>query len=602
MHLQWFTGWRSFTNTTPPAKPRHGAHVGEAIWSVHFSRSSIRTVETPNCVLYIFGQCLATDTELREAVLSGRFERLLSWPGTYTTVIVNDTETVVVSDIAGKQPIYFQEVSGGCLWSSAITPLAAFNRQKPDLSVLVADMAVTGIPLGSSLPFSDIHSVPPGFALHIQQHQVSLRQWYQPWHEATFHQTAARLRKRLLDSVERRVVTYGDVSSDFSGGMDSTTLVVLATQWQRRVLGLTYNDPWVQNDDLTFATNVANDVPAINHWIVEGNRSILQFSGLNDGGLGLPKTDLPSRDVVVAAQDDWLFRVIAEVSQQHMTGEGGDPVLDSARTSFVDMYLAGHRVRAVQAASSWARRSQSSPLQTARALIKLARTSRHRALQAVIRELPTSQRVRNGIEPWEALCWYGISAAAAWLTPVGIEGVLNALSFREEGEVTVADTTRPGAYQDWWNIHACNRERASGMAIARQVGITLHTPYYDNAVIQACLSLPGYERSSVEEFKPLVRKAFPDMLPQSLLCRKTKGNFAGSIHRGLRENIADIRDIVDNSFLVSAGLLKREAILASLTKIVTGVEPLSPALDQFIGIELWLQRLNVDYTTWWEGA
>jgi asparagine synthase (glutamine-hydrolysing) len=234
--LYWFAGWYPFDQgVQPEVKPRRAISTGNVIWEGNgHSLARIVAGADPTAYMVVIGECLATDTELEQELHHNNLNRLLAWPGTYTIVIVSPTETIVVSDLAGKQPIYFMRTATGYWWSSAITPLAAYGRTSVQLANLVAPMVVTNVPFGSDLPFPGIEVVPPGFALRMKGDTAILQKWYEPWPRATFTQTVERLRQTLVDSVERRIARYKVVSSDFSGGLDSTTLALLAAQANQR--------------------------------------------------------------------------------------------------------------------------------------------------------------------------------------------------------------------------------------------------------------------------------------------------------------------------------------------------------------------------------
>jgi asparagine synthase (glutamine-hydrolysing) len=324
---------------------------------------------------------------------------------------------------------------------------------------------------------------------------------------------------------------------------------------------------------------------------------LLQCSGL-DRLDDLPPTDLPSTDVVIAAQDKLIFELISACSRHHMTGGGGDALFDAARTSFADMFMAGQKREALWQAASWARRNQASPLRTGRALVQLAGTSRDQSMRSVANQLRAQYLPRKrGSELWEGLAWCTTTPAAHWLTSTAAKSVADILLSPER---TLYEGAGPGATQDWQSIHGTNRNSASASAIARKVGVTIHTPYYDSAVMRACLSLAGYERSSVTQFKPLAKAAFRDILPEALLGRTTKGSYSGSIYRGFRKNAVHLARMVEESRLIGAGVFKGEAVRNRLEGILAGAEALDPSFDAFIAAEIWLKKLDLDRRTWWE--
>ena len=160
------------------------------------------------------------------------------------------------------------------------------------------------------------------------------------------------------------------------------------------------------------------------------------------------------------------------------------------------------------------------------------------------------------------------------------------------------DSLPPGARNDWQSVRDISDLMAAITALMRVDGISMETPYFDARVLQLCLSLPGYERSSYDVFKPLVAAAFPD-LPQLLLGRVTKGYMIGAAKNIVAARHDDLRRHVENSRLVDNGVFSRRKLKRHLGDMRLGIEGASQhGIDQFLSTEIWLS--NLSYTRWKE--
>ena len=135
----------------------------------------------------------------------------------------------------------------------------------------------------------------------------------------------------------------------------------------------------------------------------------------------------------------------------------------------------------------------------------------------------------------------------------------------------------------------------SGGRLARQAGrlyadagVDLVAPYFDDRVVEAALSVRLEERSTPWRYKPLLVEAMRGIVPDSILCRTTKGEFSTDLRAGLRRHRADLLDFFDSSLLAARGLIDLDQLRVSLT----GPHPDNHALiafDATLACESWLQ-------------
>ncbi|WP_244305376.1 asparagine synthase-related protein [Kitasatospora cheerisanensis] len=95
--------------------------------------------------LAVAGRCGATDRELADglaAARGGALRHLTRWPGSYTVVLRTGTSsTVLLTDLAGAQPVFHTPFAGGTAWATAALPLADLVGAPVDAGHLAARLA-----------------------------------------------------------------------------------------------------------------------------------------------------------------------------------------------------------------------------------------------------------------------------------------------------------------------------------------------------------------------------------------------------------------------------------------------------------------------------
>ncbi|WP_168220692.1 asparagine synthase [Streptomyces sp. RFCAC02] len=554
------------------------------------------------------GGCLATAAERRAAVTAGRsgdLEPARVLPGSHVTVLDTGREMWVFGDGAGVAPVYWVEHDGGVWWATAAAALAALTGAGPDLAWLLGDLALCGVDFRlTAAPFEGVRRVPPGSALVLRGRATPD---IVPLPGSTparlgLAEGAQRLREVFTEAVTRRAHAWERVTTDLSGGVDSSTVTCLAAA-QKPVLSVTYTDARMdRDDDLLYARRIAGEVGGIEHRVIDARQAgVRHFDGLNAPAL-LPATDLPSMSLgllsILAAR---MAPVVSHGCGAHLTGRGGDNVLAAPSSHRVDAFLAGRRLGAVRLTSGFARACRVEPWRAWRQLAVTATTPYPRALEHLAARIavPLPDRWRPGAS--DALAWCSATAAARWLTPAGRRAVADLVASRVPH---AAAHTRPGALHDRLDLEWMAGEHATFDSIARQLwGVGVHAPFLDTAVTDACLSIPTFERARPGVYKPLARAAFARLVPDWLLTRQTKTLFTSSVFDGLAGNAGALRRIVAGSRLAAAGLMDARRAAGDLEAGIAGAPALLGALHALVVAELWLTRITgATFAAWWQPA
>ncbi|MBV9845819.1 MAG: albusnodin/ikarugamycin family macrolactam cyclase [Kutzneria sp.] len=609
-----FLGWVGPT-PQPPTLPTGRTPVwasSRPLWTVgDWEADEVRTVTEYPVRAAFLGTCLATDDELhhalRAALSESRLGVLQELPGSYA-VVADDGHTVhVLTDRAGLHPVFHTRLGGGTLFASNALPLAALHHRNlgegTNPAAVAAGLFLPDLPdpFGPASVFRGVERTGPAHALALHpQRPAQARCLTSTVRPTNTGEARSLLRDALLTAVDRRVHGVSNLSTDLSGGLDSSTLAVLAAQAGGVPVAVTYADPYAINDeDVHFARSIAVTEPRLHHVVMTGDDATLPFTAMDS----TPVTDEPSLDTVIIARTRHrLTPALAHHSQCHLTGDGGDVVLTAPGLTYLgDLARARHRRALRHEASGWARLRHHPARQVRRAAHKLARTSwpdtlRHLADQLTNPHLTTPARRTLA----EHLAWAALSPAASWgtlRTRRGLAGRLYAAA------VQVPNGVRP----DSADAVAQRAIRWHGAAtrgfsqITRALGTPVQAPFLDNQVIDACLTVTAVERTTVDQAKPLLAAAVGDLMPAGLLDRRTKSDYTACEYHGLRANADTLRALLAHPRLADLDILNPDGPREALRLGLAGATAPLGGLGAVIATETWLRTLDsLDTTGWWE--
>ncbi|MFD8987871.1 albusnodin/ikarugamycin family macrolactam cyclase [Streptomyces goshikiensis] len=562
--MGWFGGYlRTALRPTVPV----GAQIlwqDPPVWS---AGAPVRLVDGPHGRrLVVFGPCGATDADLDRLAQAGDLRSLDSavtaWAGAYTLLYDDGHDALTVwADPAGACPLYTCTFNGSTVWASSAHALAALCGSLPDAGWMAAHLVdPTGWTPGFSA-WSNVEQVAPGhrIAAGLGAEPVPVPYWTPP--ALTREEAVDRLREDLAEGVRIRV-TGRPVSSDLSGGLDSSALAALAARCGP-VTAVTYHPEGIKaGGDVDHACLVARAYPAIRHEFMALDDSHLPFSDLD----ALPLTDEPAPSAITIAQFTAQLRFLADRGAVvHLTGDGGDNLFMPPPVHLADLARSGHWLRLAADAQTWARLYRQSPWPF---LVNAVRRPRTLA---------------------------GSSGPMPWMT-----------DYAKELAAPVS-----AAYPDTLNMgHAdralltearyVGRTAATENQLAAAHGIEMHNPFTDTRVVEAALAAPAVERWSARRYKPLLSDVVAGLLPPPVVRRGAKGMFAVDHHHGLRVNLQRALDLADGH-LADLGLINPEMVRATLRRAVLGVDIPWGRLEPALGAELWLRAAEkVDQWITWE--
>jgi asparagine synthase (glutamine-hydrolysing) len=538
------------------------------------------TVFDGPCRLTVSGDCGASREELTralEAVAAHDWVRLTNWPGSYwVSAHAPDGTRFVAGDLAGTRPVYYtRDEHGDPTWAVHLGDLVEKTGAVVDLELLAARLACGSPHWPHRTLYRGISLVPGGLGLVIARGEASVVDISDVRPADDLPSAAASFGRVLAEAVQRPVRNVGgEVGADLSGGLDSATAVLLAAA-VGPVRAVTYTDGYTSGEDASYAVRVAEHA-GIPHEVAAGGDEHLPFR-LD----GVPDTDEPAADIVNWHMDN-LYLAPVTGRPLHLTGHGGDVVLDGSSAAWVGMIQRGEERAAKRHVASWARLRNLAPGPYWKALRQTAAVGRTGGLLRAADALESAVPLPGDHSPGWA--WCRPRAAASWLTPYARARA--AAMLREavdEDQPEYADEA-----EQWATLRSTGEESRTARALYARIGVRPLYPFLDNQVVRGAFAVPASVRRGVVTYKPLLAAALPS-LPDWLTARRSKGSFASQRIAGLERHQFAIARLIQDSPLVAAGLIDPAAARRTLLEAARG-QSAAPIADlhQLIAACQWL--------------
>ncbi|MGH3625803.1 MAG: albusnodin/ikarugamycin family macrolactam cyclase [Sciscionella sp.] len=558
--MRWFGGHTGGL-TVVPAEARVLWQGLLPVWLVgDWPDGHIRIAHGQGRAVAVLGPCSASHLEIRALLTETPSEPSVTWPGCYTVVLARTDPLATVSvwtDVGGACPIYTMSHDGGTVWGSSSLALAALTGAQVDNDWLATHLAApAATPMSGWSAFAGIRLVEGGHRLTLQAgREPQVTAAWKP-QRSSWSEAARALRTALEGAVTARMATAREVTADCSGGLDSTSLCLLAGR-HGPVTAITMHPAGIdRGGDLDYARIAVAGSATITHRMMPLDEQHLPYAEIT----ALPAIDEPAPSTITLAMFTAQLQLLDNLgSDCHLTGDGGDTLLWTSPSYLADLARLGRLLPLAIHAQSWAR------------LLR--------------------------VNPWLLLA-HAFRPSAPHLPP----WLCNQVGSPTRSQSSSAELSLPAAdYQMLTEIRAVGRTAHADAQIAHTYGLNLHNPYCDGQVISAALAVPAWERSSARQYKPLLAAALRQVIPRTLAARTTKGVFEADHHRGLRTHLSHALALVDGE-LAARGLIEVAALRHAVSQAAAGLPTHFGFLETTLGCEAWLRVLQCTPSVIWTTA
>lgn len=491
-----------------------------------------------------------------------------------------DEERLFLSrDRLGVKPLFLAEGDGHLAFASEIKALLTLPwvSREPELAI-VRDFLLDGrVEHGERTFFQGVRRLPAAHNLTVQGGYLHTERYWSPPEPPDDAAAAgspddaelvARVRDTVIASVSLQLRSDVPVGSCLSGGLDSSTIVAVASALRSGRLASAENRHHERDNhpQLAFFADFPDPAIAERPYV----DAVVRRTGVDLRAVS-PSDDqaLASLQGVVDAQDE-PFGSTSIVAQYH--------VMQVARDSGVTVLLDGQGADELFGGyrSYWAHRV-AGQLGTSGGLAALAGLFARHAPGEFAR-VGWSLATRGGLAP---ATLRSARRLRPWLTPAvaaadGQEPVPTWRDGTPLARVLVRDVV-------WGGLPALLRyEDRNSMAF----GIEARVPFLDHRLVELALSLPDRLRIADGEQKVALRRAFTDVVPAEVLDRRDKIGFASPEERWLSTWRPRLTALADRPRAEALGLARAGAVAGALAAWDRRTLA-TDALWRLLSLEMW---------------
>ncbi len=525
------------------------------------------------------------DAEVRAVLASAGSAGVLRTvlPGSFHVAVSDaDGRTSLRGGAHGVRQVFTASLGGLTVAADRADILADLARARVEPAALAARLLLPGMPqaLADTTVWQGLRAVPPGHLLTLTPdgRATEDRWWTPPTEELSLREGADLLRTELRRSVAVRTA-LGPLTADLSGGLDSTSLVLLAHQAGAPLT--TVSVTGLGDEDMRWAALTRSLMPDATHITLDAANELAPCYAELSGAWAPP--DEPFPEARTQARLRGVARHLAGRSARaHLAGLGGDELFAPAHGHLHDLA----RREPLQALRHWSayRAHHRWPLRQALGLLGGGPRGYARWLAGQRQGLrsdmnysapPTSWGYPLKLPPWA-------TATAAELVCGLIESHLTDAGPQADGR---------GRHLAVERVRAGSRGSRLYGRIFEAEGVRCQLPFFDDTVVDACLSVRSGERFSPWEYKPLLKEAMTGVLPPELLARRTKDETSRDAHEGLRRHRHQLLELCEDSALAGLGLIDAGTLRTLLSGPVPPRLPIA-AVTLTLGGEVWLRALD----------
>lgn len=491
------------------------------------------------------------------------------------SLVLRDSESrtiILASDFAGVRPLYYYVQNGQVQWSNRLQSLVDATRiSELDEQYIAGFLMFGGCP--NRTPYKGIYSVPPGHAVCVSSNATKIsRFWSMPIGDTIRYQNEHRyeeeLRSLFREAVAVRLQTDAPVLAELSGGLDSSSVVCVATELMRRravparrLSSVSF--VWQNSLDNSFIDDVAS------HCGIEGvhlSTHEIPIIAETEVGSVMPEPFQPLRKSIAKVARELGAKTV-------LTGQAGDLMMGNW---FDDSFQVARSLRS----------------------FRLDRACREALAWSKLLKRPIYQIL------WRAFQ----TALPPTLTPTDMYTATDGSYAPKSNETSLVSSFRSRAglvdaesyFSNFW-MHATPDRRKyfrtlTTMLELRQLQIPeplqhldYTHPFGHRPLVEYLMSVPANVLCRPGEPRRLMRSAFADFWPLRLRERRSKGVFNTPWQEALRPVTRALLRAKQLQ-VVERGFVDRASVLSRLERLCHGLDCNEFQLRQIIMLELWLRN------------
>ncbi len=488
-------------------------------------------------------------------------------------------------DRAGEKPLYYAETPDGLVLASEIKALLACPdvSREVDLEALDQFLTYEYVPSPRTI-FAAIRRLPAAHFLTWRKGTLTIAPY---WDAATIaprdwsdDNAAGALRETLERAVARQMMSDVPLGAFLSGGIDSSAMVACMCEAAQQTNGS------VNTFSMGFADGSYNELP---HARVVAER----FGTHHREGMVEPDIAALFDQLIVHLDEPFadvsLFPtyLVSKIAREHVTvalsGDGGDELFGGYDTYAAD--------------------------RLARRLAAFAPDAALRAIAAAAAHLPPREQKKGLVNKLKRFT-AGVAEAPAdighyrWMTYVSPQAKRALYTPALRDALSRGESYRPvrDALEGFSGDDLLNRQLYADLRIyladdilvkvdrmSMAASLETRAPFLDVEVIELACSMPGHLKVRGAERKFILKRAFADRLPASILHRPKEG-FSIPMKNWLKRELAPLmHDLLSPERLHRRGWIEPRAVADRIAEHTAGRENHAHLLFSLMVLERWAQ-------------
>ena len=476
---------------------------------------------------------------------------------------------VLASDFSGVRPLYYHHREQEVLWSPSLEAMLVHaDTNALDEQYVAGYLTVGGYP--GRTPYAGVHAVMPGYAVRVTNDGAALSAFWRPptsdgvrcQDEREYEE---QFRALFRDAVASRLQAHAPVAAELSGGLDSSSVVCMATDLIRR------------------GDVAASGLMPISY-VHQGSRDV-PFIGKVEEHCDLRARRLSVDHIPLFAESD-IFGALP-----HSRSRLQQSAAAVARSAGATAFLTG------QAGDELAGNWLDDSLQVARALRRgrLLEASRNALAWSRSAGVPAALILSRASRA--ALPYVGRAASL-----YGVEGMTS------QGDTSLrapfvegAGLSEPQAMlsNEWMAAPPWRRQHVRALTMIRELrlleapdtmdGLEYGHPFMHRPLVEFLLSTPADVVCRPGEPRRLMRRALSTIWPPALRGRRSKSLFSSPYFRAFRPLAVKLLQ-TPRWRVVDRGWIDRSGLAFRLERLVHGLECNQQQLRRILLLEYWLRN------------